>query len=1049
MVDFERNLPNERLDTANIVRGILKVQKAYAVAQNNRPLGRGTHTKGICARGTFEVFDLRKVIADPILASRLAQGPYARPGVYPAIVRFANAASTFHSDRSPDLRALSFSVNLAPEGSPPTYQDYSLQSNPTFPINDAHAFAVLMGVMSADDKARALLSLSPPDLFRFIKAAVIGGLQTHDKTRPYQTMRYWSTVPFRNGPGEAVKYSAIPRSDNPAHELGQGDNDLQDELIRHLNEDARMASFDFGLQLLDTASMTRWGMRKPASFWVENATVEWKEAQAPFHIVGRLTLLPQSSISPTECDTHFIDVTTNSTPETQPLGSVNRARSAAEFASRRVRMGQETAESVLDTLPVEAPAPRRRFAWFPKFAGALALLVLLGYVTTGFVYRRLSARILPPPQHLHRLVYLDQGWGLDRNSPDRQLYYYTPQGTGMHGIRYSWFVHLEQPFRRARLADPDHMRALNFIVDPSPTTSNPDLLPVGFGRRYDPRLRDDVVDITCSACHTGQINHTDANGVTTAVRIDGGPAMSAFTDVKPGSFQMDLGLGLFETLVNPLKFQRFAKNVLGADGNTLSNQTRLWQDMAAVASNLVTVFRGSSNAHLYPTQEGYGRTDALARIANVVFGDHITSANYSTGDAPVSYPYLWNIWKFDWVQYNASVSQPMARNVGEALGVGADFQLVDDYGRPVPQASRFQTSVQFDSLLRIESTLQKLTPPGWPEDILGPINQQSAARGKALFAQHCAICHGPHPASNEFKQAVSPGRLPDDPLWVIRWKPLDVIGTDPNAAQNFANNRVDLSKTGVSYDEVRRLLFAQYDGVRQRDEALVPALQKRLDALKQAPADDPVRQEYSQELYDVQKWGMTKDRVEQSLNDVNLQSTNGGVALNALGLIIRERYYTDRHISPEAQACFSGFNTLDTPQVVKGYKPRPLQGVWATPPFLHNGSVPNLRELLSPAERRSTRFYVGYREFDPVNVGYATQPPKDYKGGFWFDTTLSGNHNTGHQFASGYTGRPQNGIIGPLLSDQDRTDIIEYLKVMVDDPNPQHRKPIDCFALLK
>src|SRR6516225_6887047 len=104
-VNFERKHPIEDSDSAEIIRGVLKVQAAYA-AQQDRPLGRGTHTKGICARATFEVFD-------PAHAARLAQGIYAKPGVYPATVRFANAASTIHPDSKPDLRALSFSVELS------------------------------------------------------------------------------------------------------------------------------------------------------------------------------------------------------------------------------------------------------------------------------------------------------------------------------------------------------------------------------------------------------------------------------------------------------------------------------------------------------------------------------------------------------------------------------------------------------------------------------------------------------------------------------------------------------------------------------------------------------------------------------------------------------------------------------------------------------------------------------------------------------------------------------------------------------------------------
>ena len=1020
MVNFDRKLPTEELDAANIVRGILKVQATFASDQK-RPLGRGTHTKGICARATFEVFDIARKIGDPALASRLAQGIYAKPGVYPAIVRFANAASTIASDRKPDLRALSFSVDTTPGATTgSTLQDYSLQSATTFPINDAHTFAVLMKVLSAAkgvEQLKAIWSLSIPDLFAFLGAAVRGAIQQHGKTRAYQQMRYWSTVPFRNGPFEAVKYTAIPSDKNPAHELGEGPNDLQDELIRHLNEDERMSSFDFALQLLDSERMTRWGFRRSASFWVENASVEWKESQAPYYVIGRLTLLPKSVCQPEACDPKFIDVTEHSTPDTQPLGSINRARLAAELASRKVRNGDASVESVLEELPTAPPAPRPRFRGLAKLALMSPLAILAFYFIAGFVYHRLAAHNIPAPQRIDDYRYLNQGWGLDRGSADRETFYYTPQGTEMHGVRYAWFVNLEQPFSRVRLTDPDHMRALDFVVDPVPTPANPDLLPIGFARRFDEKIHDNVVDITCSACHTGQLNVTQ-NGRTTAIRIDGGAAMTAFTDVKPGSFQVDLILSIAETLVNPLKFNRFSARILGQNSNTIRNKLSLWRNMTSVMGQLGKVVASSSNPHLYPVQEGYGRTDALARIANVVFGDHISRTNLHVGDGPVSYPYMWNIWKFNWEQYGASVSQPMARNVGEALGVGADFNLVDDYGRPIPPSDRYRTSVSFDNLLRIESTIQKLAPPPWPEDLLGKVNRTStdpnipsAERGKALFEQHCIRCHGPNVASDALKQDVSPGRLPGDPMWVIRYKPIDVVGTDPTAANNFVNNRVDLTHTGITFDEVKQLLKAEYETQKARDAALIPALQQEIDKAKSSGADAATLSEYQQELQEAGP--VTDESIEQNLDGIDLRAVDEGSALNMLGLIIRNRYYTDNHMSKALQGCYAGFDTIDLPQIVEGYKPRPLAGVWSTPPFLHNGSVPNLYELLSPVAERSKRFFIGRREFDPVKVGYVTEPEKGTKSGFWFDTKFAGNRNTGHEFDSRYVPYDSNNPNAP------------------------------------
>jgi hypothetical protein len=1057
LVNFDRKLPTEDLDAADIVRGILKVQASFAAAQQ-RPLGRGTHTKGICAKATFEVFDIAQKIGDPGLASRLAQGIYAKPGIYPATVRFANAASTIYPDRKPDLRALSFSVDLTPgSDTGSTYQDYSLQSATTFPINDSQTFALLMKVLSAGsgaNKLKAIWSLSIPDLIRFFGAAVRGTIQEHGRTRAYQQMRYWSTVPFRNGPFEAVKYSAIPSTDNSAHELQNGPNALQNELIRHLNEDERMSSFDFALQLLDTERMTRWGIHRPASFWIENASVEWKESQSPFYTVGRLTLLPKSVLQPEACEPRYIDVTEHSTADTQPLGSINRARLAAELASRKVRLGQTTVDSVLEELPTAPPTPRPRFRSLAKLAAISLVAIFALYFVAGFVYHRLAARNIPAPQHIDDYRYLSQGWGLDRDSSDRETYYYTPQGTEMHGVRYNWFINLEQPFSRVRLADPDHMRALDFVVDPVPTPANPDLLPIGFARRFDEKIHDNVVDITCSACHTGQLNIT-SNGRTTAIRIDGGAAMNAFTDVEPGSFQTDLILSLAETMANPLKFNRFAARVLGPSSETVKNKLALWRNMSSVMGELGKVIVGSSNPHLYPVQEGYGRTDALARIANVVFGDHISSANLHVGNGPVSYPYMWNIWKFNWEQYGASVSQPMARNVGEALGVGAVFNLVDDYGRPIPMNDRYRTSVSFDNLLRIESTIQKLAPPTWPEDLLGSIDKASAQRGEALFQQHCVRCHGPNVASEAFKQATSPGRLPGDPMWVIRPKPIQVVGTDPLTANNFVNNTVDLTRTGITFDEVKQLLKAEYETEKARSAALVPALQQEIARSKNSGANAESVSEFQQELQEAQENPVTDEYIEQQLDGIDLRSVSEGAGLNMLGLIIRNRYYTDNHMSKASQGCYAGFDTLDLPFVFDGYKPRPLAGVWSTPPFLHNGSVPSLYELLSPVSERSKRFFVGRREFDSKHVGYVTKPAPGTNGGFWFDTTIAGNRNTGHEFNSGYIpydptnpSAPQSppGVIGPALTPAQRMDIIEYLKIKEDNPPSKDRTPIDCVA---
>jgi hypothetical protein len=218
----------------------------------------------------------------------------------------------------------------------------------TFPINDAHAFATLLKVVTAPNTLKGLLSLPFKDQLRFVRMAILGARQKRKSVRPFQQMRYWSTTPFRHGPDEAVKYSAIPAPANPAHPIKVDDpNCLQDELIRHLNEDAQMCAFDFGLQFLDTETLTYWGRRRPASFWIENASVDWDEKQAPFHIVGRLRLLPKGQCPREVCEAMHVDVTEHSTEDTAPLGSINRARWAAESGSRKARLGAVRGDRVV------------------------------------------------------------------------------------------------------------------------------------------------------------------------------------------------------------------------------------------------------------------------------------------------------------------------------------------------------------------------------------------------------------------------------------------------------------------------------------------------------------------------------------------------------------------------------------------------------------------------------------------------------------------------------------------------------------------------------
>jgi catalase len=340
--DADRNLAREQADIEEITRRSLLLQ-ANSAAKQCRPLARGTHAKGVCVRAQFEVFDVAES-RDPALAARLAKGIFAKPGVYPATVRFGNADPKKNSDFKADVRSLSFSVDLTREGTVVSEtstgrQDFSMQNTTTLPINDSPAFLAIMKLLTASNPAAGLLSLSSKDKLRVIRTLAMVQVQSHQAIKPYQQLRYGSNVPFRHGPVDFVKYSATPSSGNLARPLQKSNPDgLQDELIRHVQEDSKMSSFDFGVQFLDTERMTYRGKHPDASFWIENASVEWKESEAPFHNVARLTLLRCSHLGPEEAKAVYFDVTENSSSDSTPVGSINRARSPAEKASRKARM---------------------------------------------------------------------------------------------------------------------------------------------------------------------------------------------------------------------------------------------------------------------------------------------------------------------------------------------------------------------------------------------------------------------------------------------------------------------------------------------------------------------------------------------------------------------------------------------------------------------------------------------------------------------------------------------------------------------------------------
>ncbi|PIR37839.1 MAG: hypothetical protein COV35_07885 [Alphaproteobacteria bacterium CG11_big_fil_rev_8_21_14_0_20_39_49] len=525
--------------------------------------------------------------------------------------------------------------------------------------------------------------------------------------------------------------------------------------------------------------------------------------------------------------------------------------------------------------------------------------------------------LFPRDEFTTDIRYLDQGW----TKEDRSFYYRASQGT--FTIPLAWMKSLEQPGfgEQGLLMDPDFMSRIGFMHAGENDMGPAQGLPIGLAVTYDPETDQPFIGFTCAACHTGQLNYKDPdNGTLKAIRIDGGASMHSLD-----KFRRILTSSIIETHTKPEKFERFAKRILG-EGATNEQKAQLQQALKNAVERGFKTGLTEALKDIYPTEEGYGRLDALQRISNTVFGYDLEKIhNLRIGNGPVSYPHVWDIHRLDWVQWNGSVRQPMARNVGEALGVFAKLNLVD-------QDKLFDSTVPVRNLYKIEETLQKLKAPAWPEDIW-PLDEAKVEMGKKLYKQHCVSCHG---------EKVINGT--DE--WRVTMLSYDQIGTDRTTGENFENYRVDSRKIG---------------GPAQADQAF---------------------------------------------------------GLHFITEKVMENRYAAEGVTDEEKPLFDGKGRKNLVRAPCGYKARPLHGIWATAPFLHNGSVPNLYELLSPYDERSKTFDVGSYMFDPVKVGMDTFVRNVTK----FDVTQKGNSNKGHIFDN------MPGAIGQQLTKEERFAIIEFLK---------------------
>jgi hypothetical protein len=679
----------------------------------------------------------------------------------------------------------------------------------------------------------------------------------------------------------------------------------------------------------------------------------------------------------------------------------------------------------------------KRFTILLLIAGFLMLVVQ--YPRIGAVLDGLTAPQLPvlTASAKTEAVRLDQNWPLELS----QQFHSISQGTRTLPIPLSWLLALEAPhralvgvpfLRAGRFMDDDYILRFGFIKA-SRNSHNPHGLPVGFATTPGQNLpgvtySTEAVGFTCAACHTGQLTYGGKRYI-----VDGGPAP---TDL--GQLVKALGAALGQTAISAKlpffngRFERFAKAVLG-DSFSYQREVELQDELDAV----VAVLAAQQND--VDVVEGFSRLDALNRIGNQVFAiDSRRPQNYAAINAPVNYPPVWTSGWFEWVQYDGSIMGPLIRNTGEAIGVNANIALT----APIEEG-RFGSSVPIPNLAWIEKILagppplpaksfQGLRAPRWPNSF-PKIDMERAKEGRALYNNHCQRCHLPALDSEEiwsqfaqFDYYDQAGKLrrTRDSLLKINTIPLSRIGTDPGQANVLVLRTVDTAGNAGGPFNTHTPGMGLDATVCIGDPQPEPSATagSPTPAAGEGPPKPTVRW-VTAPVTDSRTLSFAK-ALAGLIQEVN----DGWFAQNPGFEALRARHQEHRPNCIRAGA---------------GYRARPLNGMWATAPFLHNGSVPTVYDLLSPVADRPELVQLGGTEFDPVHLGIAqdrellerARQRRDERyidGYFILDTKLRGNLNTGHEFSDQWKeAQPKSapmGVIGPRLTEQQRLSLIEFLK---------------------
>ncbi|MBT1512704.1 hypothetical protein KIP88_19570 [Bradyrhizobium sp. SRL28] len=565
------------------------------------------------------------------------------------------------------------------------------------------------------------------------------------------------------------------------------------------------------------------------------------------------------------------------------------------------------------------------------------------------------------------VTYLDQGW----TDAEKQWWYTASQGSRL--VPLSWLTALEQRDSTDKFLSDANVRKLGYL--PDGTTGS--ALPLGFVVDQGPApdgSQKPWVGMTCAACHTGEFTYGQHR-----VRLDGAPTLADFQ-----SLMEELLASLAATRADPQKLDRFVSAVLGTSPSAPDRAT-----LIADLDRQIVWFTRLAAKNAAPIRYGHGRLDAQGHILNKI-ALSVGAAEpliHFPSDAPASYPFLWTTPQHaPAVQWNGIAPQPLGDQIfnGKTFDFGAMLrnttELIGVFGsldvNIVPGKDGYDSSLRFENMIDLENLVKRLKSPRWPQQLLPPIDANRANEGRALYAKHkCNDCHTVLDPATELETKFT-----------ITMTGLKDIGTDIWLA---CNAYLHESKSGLL--EGRPGLFDTIADVGLTFNLLINMSSNMIARARQTPSSEP------------------------AMNAHRNLRRGGLVATAAAPAVAGAPEYDDPVKAQRAQRC-----RTDTDPIL-AYKARPLNGIWATAPYLHNGSVPTLYELLLPPNQRKTTFWVGGTQFDPNDVGFKSNPgdgPFEFRVRDANGKIIPGNDNGGHDYGAA------------SMTNEERRALVEYLKTL-------------------